>query len=121
MNKLLIIVAGLSLGACSTVGAPETAGQRLYAAYGAYEAASATAADYAETPTANPNVVAALRKAKDQAKPAVGFGKAYIACKGVNTTIAPMIDCSLWDFRPASLSRWAIALRAAVAALAVRN
>ncbi len=119
--KLLIIAASLTLSACATIGAPETPGQRLYAAYGAYEAASATAADYADTPTASPKVVAALKRAKDQAKPAVGFGKAYIACKGINSTVTPTIDCSLWDFRPASLSQWAIALRAAVAALAVRN
>ncbi len=121
MSLAIIIATSLALSACSTIGAPETPGQRLYAAYGAYSVSLAGAADYVETPLADPKIVSTLNKANKKAKPAVDFAKAYVACKGQNATVTPLANCAIWNFQPGSVLSYATTLRSVATSLLLRG
>ena len=108
MRALLALGALLAAG-CATVG--DTPGQRLYAAYGAYSVALGAAADYRETPSADPGIVRALQRSVTEAAPVVAFGRAYVLCGGRNDTALAEVDCTIWDFRSQSVSAYAMSLR----------
>lgn len=112
MRKLLVLALGAGLVACV---APKTPEQGMYEAFGAYSAAVAAAADYAEGPTADPAVVRALNAVNQSTAVAAarGFGRAYVLCRGSNATVAPGVDCAAFAFDPATVSAQASALRAA--------
>ncbi|MBU3078479.1 hypothetical protein [Sphingomonas quercus] len=102
----------MGLIACTT---PETPAQGMYEAFGAYSAAVAAAADYAEGPTADPVIVRSLN-AVNQADAVVAartFGRAYVLCGGSNSATVAGIDCAAFAFTPTSVSAQAGALRSA--------
>jgi len=115
--KRLIILAAVSLSACATVGSPETARQKLYAAYAAYNVAGEAAADYAETPTASPKAVATLNRLRKQAEPGLYYARAYAACRGDNATALASIDCAAFDFRPQTATGYALVINGAARAI----
>lgn len=120
--KKLFILAPLALAACVT---PASVDQGIYAAYGSYAVALNAAADYAETPTADPIVVRKLNalNQSDSIQTAVTYGKAYVLCDGNAQAVAPDpdIDCSLFDFQESTAQAYAITLRSVAAKLLKRN
>jgi len=97
VNKLALIAA-LALSACATN--KMTVGQSVYLAYGSYGAAVKSFSEYAQGPSADANIVHAGRRVVDspEAHAAVGFGRAYVACKGSSNTITIVVNCADWDF-----------------------
>lgn len=115
--RRIALLAALALSACAH---PLTANQSIYAAYGSYSAALASAADYAETPGASPAVVARLNAANKATATARDYGRAYVECNGRNETVVVGIDCSVWDFNGATAADFAARLRTAAATLLKR-
>lgn len=115
--KRFAIIALLALSACAT-GPKITVGQSLYMAYGSYGAAARSFAEYANGPTADPQIVAQGRRVVDspEAHAAVGFGRAYVACRVDHNPEVKGIVCADWDF--SHPSGFAIALRNTAATLA---
>jgi hypothetical protein len=119
------LAIALLLAACATVGGPETPAQKLYAAQAAYSVAVQAAADYAEGPTADASVVAALNSSNKAVRPAVEYARAYMLCGGSNdsdivTSGSVAIDCALFDFRPTTVTDYAIVIRSAAIGLLAR-
>lgn len=94
------ILLALALSACAT-GPKMTVGQSLYMAYGSYGAAVHSFAEYAQSPTADPQIVHKGRMIVDspQAKGTVAFGRAYVACKVEFNAREKGVDCTSWNFR----------------------
>jgi hypothetical protein len=122
--RLILLAAALAgpamLAGCVT---PGSAKQGLYQAYGSYSIALGAAADYAESPTADPAIVRRLNAA-NRAEPvqfAIKYGRAYVQCSGSNATVVPGVDCTGWDFRSKTASGYAIVLRSLATSLLVRK
>lgn len=120
MKRSLGLCAALALSACSTLGTPE---QGMYAAYATYSIALKGAADYAESPTAEPAIVHTMNAAnqRPEVKAAVTYGRAYVLCQGSNASSVPGVNCALFDFRASTASAYAITLRSVATALLPRN
>lgn len=115
MKRLFLPLAALlSLSGC--IGGL-TPGQTLYATLGSYEAASAGAADYANSPTASPAVVRRLNQANQAAQPVVKYARIYVQCKGKNETVIEGVDCRALDFSRKTVSGYIVQLRAVVTSL----
>ena len=116
MRKLLVLALGAGLVACV---APSTPEQGMYEAFGAYSAAVAAAADYAEGPTADPAIARALNAVNQSREVAVArdFGRAYVLCGGSNATVVAGVDCAAFTFDATTVSAQASALRAATVQL----
>lgn len=110
------ILLALSLTACTQ---SLTQQQSLYATMAGYGAAVKVAADYANSPTAEPATVAALNRANrsTEVQTAYRYGQAYVTCKGSSVTVVAGVDCSTFDFRPATASSYAITLRTITATI----
>lgn len=124
LAKLIIAMIGaLGLAGCATMSGG-TPAQRLFEARGDYVIAVQAAADYAESPGANPVIVRVLKAAKDQAQPSVDYVDAYVGCHakatGSVTIGAKHIDCATFSFTATSISGTALALRNAAASLVVK-
>jgi len=121
MKRLFLPLAALlSLSGC--IGGL-TPGQTLYATLGSYEAASAGAVEYANSPTASPAVVHRLNQANQSAQPVVKYARAYVQCKGKNETVVAGVagvDCRVMDFSRKTVSGYIVQLRAVVVTLTGR-
>lgn len=118
MKRLFLpILASLSLSAC--VGGL-TPGQTLYATLGSYEAASAGAAGYANSPTASPAIAHRLNQANKVAQPVVKYARIYVQCKGKNDTVIEGVDCRVMDFSRKTVSGYIVQLKAVVITLTGR-
>ena len=119
MKRILSLIAYVALAACATVGTP---GQTLFEAFGAYRLALGAAADYAQTPTANHALVVAMNDANQSpaVQTTVTAARAYVLCRGSNMAVVAGVDCAAQDFRPTTLSGYAITLRNIAAKLSER-
>jgi hypothetical protein len=119
--RILLFLPILALAACATVPTV-TPAQGMYAALGAFESAQHVAADYAESPTADPAIIHKIATIKNApaTQAAVRFGEAFRACDGRSTTVVPGLQCSMFDFSAASLNTYAVSLRGVAAALLTR-
>jgi len=122
--KRLMIIAMLALSACATVTA-ESPAQSVYRAIGAYKAAIAGARVYAQSPTADPEIVAAIATATREAKPVVALGQAFAACAADPSAnpIDPLgipAPCGSFDFSTVGLRNIAIGLQTAAIQLRSR-
>lgn len=108
---LALALAGPALLAgCVTPGSVK---QGMYQAYGSYSIALGAAADYAESPTADPSVVRRLNAANKAAPVqfAIKYGRAYVACSGSNATVVPGVVCTGWDFSNTTAAGYAAILK----------
>lgn len=108
--RYFLVFACLFASACTTVERMDTPSQKLFAALSAYQVAVAAAADYAETPTANREVVVALDNVinSDEMKGAVSYARAWAACGGVADGVALSFDCSTFNFSDLTVSQYAL-------------
>lgn len=122
MKRLIFTPALAMLAGCATMQGASPS-QSIYAAYATYGIALNAAAEYAQSPTASPAIVRHLNAAnqRPETKAAVTYGRAYVLCQGNPTTVTPGVDCSIFDFRPATAQAYAITIRAVVAELATRS
>lgn len=119
MRKLLLALALLPLAACATVD-QGTPAQRLYEAQASYGVALAAAVDYAESPTAAPGIVHELNVANKAVQPALAYSRGFILCRGSNVPSTAAVDCAKFDFRPTTISSYAIVLRSAAVSILTR-
>lgn len=110
------IALALMLTACTPSMTP---GQTLYGVLGSYSTALKVAADYGESPTAEPAVVARLNAANrsNEVQTAYTYARAYVACSGSSQSVVVGIDCSAFDFRATTASSYAITLRTITATI----
>jgi hypothetical protein len=122
MRAALLILAACALASCGVHVAQLTPAQSIYVALGAYESAQAAAANYAETPTADPKVVHKIAAVNDATatQTAVAFGRAYRSCHGSTVAVVPGLQCSMFDFSAVRVNVYAASLRSIAAALLAR-
>lgn len=119
--KLLAALGLISIAGCATWSG--TPAQKLFEARAYWNLMKGVGVDYAEGPTARADVVLAIVRIRDVAKPSEDYVDAYVACRvrgGDEVRLLGRVDavpCAQFSFSATSMSSAAIALRSAAAQL----
>lgn len=116
--KLLAALGLISIAGCAT-WSTGTPAQKLFEARAYWNLMKSVGVSYAETPTARADVVLAIVRIRDVARPTEDYVDAYVACRvqgQVEIRLLGHVDpvpCSQFNFSTTSMSSAAIALRSA--------
>ena len=99
----LAMLASLALTACATLGlSAETPEQKLYASHSAYNIVLARVVAYAESPQADPAIVAGANDINQEIAPKLRYAHAFIACtqpEGTRDVVIIAAEVRCGDFR----------------------